>query len=182
VIGSSETRLIILRGNSASGKSTIARRIRERLADKRVAIVSQDVIRREVLKEHDRPGAANIGLIEVITRYALDHDFHVVLDGIFFGSTYGEMLTQLAGEHHGQTHCYYLDIPFEETLLRHATKPKSSEYGEVEMRRWYHERDLVAGLKEMIILPPSTVEESVGMILQESGFLPPAVALAPRAT
>ena len=29
-------------------------------------------LRRVVLKEKDKPGAANIGLIELVTRYALD--------------------------------------------------------------------------------------------------------------
>lgn len=135
MVGTSETRLVILRGNSASGKSSIARAVREQLSGHRVVVIHQDVIRREILGEHDVPGAANIGLIDLITRYALDQEFHVVLEGILYAPHYGAMLGQLVIDHRGLTRCYYLDVPLEETLLRHATKRPTSEYGEAEMRR-----------------------------------------------
>lgn len=57
------TRLIVLRGNSASGKSTIAAEIRSRFG-RGIAIVSQDYLRRIVLKQRDCPGGVNIGLID----------------------------------------------------------------------------------------------------------------------
>ncbi|MCV7228585.1 AAA family ATPase [Mycolicibacterium komossense] len=44
-VGSAGTVLVILRGSSGSGKSTIARRLRDRYG---LAVVSQDVLRREV--------------------------------------------------------------------------------------------------------------------------------------
>ena len=62
------TRLIVLRGNSASGKSSIAAEIRFRFG-RGIAIVSQDYLRRTVLKERDHPGGANIGLIDLVARY-----------------------------------------------------------------------------------------------------------------
>jgi predicted kinase len=77
VVGSAETRLVILRGNSASGKSTIAKLLRERLG-RGVAWVEQDYLRRTVLREHDRPGLPNIGLIDMVARYALDAGYHVI--------------------------------------------------------------------------------------------------------
>ena len=52
--GSSETRLIILRGNSASGKSSTAAEIRRRYRWRDLAIVGQDNLRRDVLREHLR--------------------------------------------------------------------------------------------------------------------------------
>ena len=85
-VGSDQTRLIVLRGNSGAGKSTVARALREAYG-RGVAWVSQDLIRRIILKEKDRPGAANIGLIDQVARYSLDHGYHVVLDGIFYGQS-----------------------------------------------------------------------------------------------
>jgi hypothetical protein len=82
MVGSPQTRLVILRGNSASGKSTIAKLLRERLG-RGVAWVEQDYLRRTVLREHDRPGLPNLGLIDVTTRYALDAGYHVILEGTF---------------------------------------------------------------------------------------------------
>ncbi|MEV8403076.1 phosphotransferase-like protein [Streptomyces niveus] len=64
-------RLIVLRGNSASGKSTIAAAIRERFG-RGLALIGQDNLRRVVLRERDRPGAPNIGLIDMVARYSLD--------------------------------------------------------------------------------------------------------------
>jgi len=50
-VGSADTRLVILRGNSGSGKTTLARRLRAGIPD--LAIVSQDVVRREILGTRD---------------------------------------------------------------------------------------------------------------------------------
>ena len=55
--GTRETRLIVLRGNSASGKSTVAASLRDRFG-RGLALVAQDNLRRQVLRERDRPGAA----------------------------------------------------------------------------------------------------------------------------
>ncbi|MER7922483.1 hypothetical protein ABTY96_05000 [Streptomyces sp. NPDC096057] len=66
---SSPTRLIVLRGNSASGKSAVATGLRERYG-RGIALVRQDVLRREVLRERDLPGGANIGLIDLTVRHA----------------------------------------------------------------------------------------------------------------
>lgn len=158
---------MILRGNSASGKSTIARAVRERLSGHRVAVVHQDVVRREILGERDRPEAANIGMIDLITRYALDEGFHVVLEGILYAPHYGAMLTSLAADHRGLTRCYYLDVPFEETLIRHATKPPTSEYGEAEMRGWYHADDRLESLCEVVIPAANSLEGSVELIIRD---------------
>lgn len=80
---SESTRLIILRGNSASGKSAAAAEIRTRYGKRDLAIVGQEHLRRVVLRERDIPGGANIGLIDSVARYALDHGFHTIIEGIF---------------------------------------------------------------------------------------------------
>ncbi len=123
--GTQRTRLVILRGNSASGKSSVAAGLRDRFG-RGLALVAQDNLRRVVLREHDRPGAANIGLIDLTARYALDAGFHVVVEGILHADRYGTMLTRLCADHRGPTHAYYLDVPFHETLARHATPPSRS--------------------------------------------------------
>ena len=131
--GSSTTRLIVLRGNSASGKSAVAQRIRD-MYGRGIAIIGQDNIRRIILRERDQPGASNIGLIDLTARYALDQGYHVIVEGILYADHYGEMLRQLHSDHRGRSRFYYFDVSFEETLCRHATKPQAAEYGETEMR------------------------------------------------
>ena len=55
--GSDTTTLIVIRGNSASSKSTIAVGIRTK-GGADITIVGQDHLRRVILKDKDKPGAA----------------------------------------------------------------------------------------------------------------------------
>lgn len=73
------------------------------------------------------PGGANIGLIDQTTRHALDHGYDVALDGILDAGRYGAMLRRLTADHTGLTGHYYFDIPFAETVARHAARPLSVE-------------------------------------------------------
>jgi adenylylsulfate kinase-like enzyme len=98
--GSKESRLVVLRGNSGSGKTSIAAELRARFG-RGVAVVSQDVIRRGVLQEQDVSGGANIGLIDLVARYSLDQGFHVVVEGILGAARYEPMLTALLRDHRG---------------------------------------------------------------------------------
>ncbi|MEU1495735.1 kinase [Streptomyces sp. NPDC005776] len=167
VVGTAETRLVHLRGNSASGKSSIAAGIRERFG-RGLALVGQDNLRRIVLREHDRPGGANIGLIDTVARYGLDAGYHVVLEGILYADRYGQMLQQLRADHRGHTHCYYLDVPFIETLARHATKPIADEVDENQLREWYRPLDLLPGSIETVIDADSLRTDTVDRIMHDT--------------
>src|SRR5687768_15026518 len=124
--GTPETRLIVIRGNSGSGKSTIARRL-QRGHGRGCALVEQDYLRRIVLRERDLPGGIAPALIEQTVRFALDHGYHAVLEGILFRDKYGAMLTALRAAHQGRTSVFYLDVSLDETLRRHTTRPQAAE-------------------------------------------------------
>ncbi|MFV2198212.1 AAA family ATPase [Nocardiopsis sp. LOL_012] len=159
-------RLIVLRGNSGSGKTTVAHALRTAYG-RGLAIISQDVVRREILRERDRPGAANIGLIDLMARHALDAGYHVVVEGLLYADRYGGMLTSLVADHHGPARCYYFDLPFEVTLARHATKPIAGELGEAELRQWWRPRDLLPDGLEELIDEHSSTGQSVARILSD---------------
>lgn len=181
-VGSDRTRLIVLRGNSGSGKSTVSRALRDAYG-RGVAWVSQDLIRRIILKEKDRPGGANIGLIDLVTRYSLDSGYHVILDGILYADHYEPMLAGLARDHSGLSRFYYLDVAFAETLRRHATRPQAAEFGPDDMRDWYRPRDLLGAVRECVIPESSTLPGTVALILAETQLLqhgdPPAEIARP---
>jgi predicted kinase len=162
-------RLIVLRGNSGSGKSSAAQGIR-RAYGYGVAWVEQDYVRRIVLNELEPPEADNIEMIEVIARTALQQGFHTVLDGIFHTVWYGEMLARLARDHQGSAYFYYLDIPLEETVRRHATRDKATAFSAEEMSAWYRERDLLDQPRETIIDHTSSLEATVDRILADTGL------------
>lgn len=130
-----------------------------------VAIVGQDHLRRVVLKEKDRPGAANIGLIDLVTRYALNAGYTTVLEGILYVAHYGEMLTRLRDDHVGTSLYYYMDVPYEETLRRHATKPNAHEYGAAEMSSWWREHDLLPGGLEQFLTADLSADRAAARIL-----------------
>jgi hypothetical protein len=163
-------RLIVIRGNSASGKSAVAAAIRARHARHDLAIVSQDLLRRVVLREHDVPGGANIALIDLTARHAIASGFHVIVEGILRSDHYGEMLARLISDHADRAFAYFLDVPFAETVVRHATKPQASEYGEEEMRGWYRGLDLLPGGIEQVIPAESALEETVIRVMTDSGL------------
>ncbi len=167
--GNDGTTLIVLRGNSASGKSSLAKAIRQRHG-RGMAIVGQDYLRRNLLWEKDRPGAANIDLIDTVARFALDRGFSVIVEGILYADHYGEMLARLRDDHEGATHFFILDVSFEETLRRHLTEPQAVEYGEREMREWYRPLDLLPLVTEHRIPEATTLDEAVDMVMRIAGL------------
>ena len=177
VIGSAHTRLVVLRGNSGSGKSAAAAALREAYG-RGMAWVSQDLIRRVILKEGDRPGGVNIGLIDQVVRYSLDQGYHAVLDGILNADRYEQMLAGLQRDHLGQSYFYYLDVTMDETLRRHALRPQVSEFGPDDMRRWYRSRDLLRSVEERVIPETSSLQQTVDLILEDT-HLPGTAARDP---
>ncbi|MCZ4556266.1 zeta toxin family protein [Rhodococcus maanshanensis] len=63
--------LVVIRGDSGSGKSTVARALQYRFGKGECAVVAQDNIRRTILRESDELGGFNITLIEAIARECL---------------------------------------------------------------------------------------------------------------
>jgi predicted kinase len=169
-IGSDQTRLVVVRGNSGAGKSTVAKELRAAYG-RGVAWVSQDLMRRDILKEKDRPGGVNIGLIDLVARYSLDNGYHVVLDGIFYADRYETMLTGLAHDHLGVSCFYYLDVSLEETFRRHATRPLAAEVSPDQMRDWYRPRDLLSRRRECLIPETSTLAQTTARILADTELL-----------
>jgi hypothetical protein len=127
-----------------------------------------------VLRERDTARSVNIGLIDLVARYALDHGFHVIIDGILYEAHYGPMLEALGRDHRGLSRFYYLDVPFEETMRRHAMRPQAGEFGRSEMTGWYRERDLLPGGLEQVIPAGTTLEAAVKYVMADAGLTGPA--------
>ena len=167
--GTSATRLMVLRGNSGSGKSTVATLLRDRIG-RGVALVEQDYIRRILLCEDDKPDATNIGLLGHTVRYALDDGYHVILEGILNSGRYAAMLTELTADHRGTTGHYYLDVPFEETARRHSFRAQQNAFTVDDMREWFDPLDLLPALDQRVVPATSTAVETVEMIFEQMRF------------
>lgn len=148
----------------------MAAKIRDRYG-RGIAIVGQDHLRRIVLREHDVPGGVNMGLIDTVARYSLDNGYHVIVEGILYAAHYGDMLSALRADHCGGSWFYYLDVPFKETLRRHATKPQAVEYGAAEMSAWYRDNDLLPDGIEQVIPADSSLEQTVERVMTDAGLV-----------
>lgn len=164
--------LIIIRGNSGSGKTTVAKELRSRIGDglsDNTLLVQQDVLRRDMLRERDMLEKRSvIELIELVVEFGRSQGRIVILEGILATKKYGPMLHQLASQF-DEAHVYYLDIPFDETLRRHATKPNAHEFGEKEMREWWNEKDYLHIDGEKLLDKSKSVEDITTQIIADVG-------------
>lgn len=143
-------KLIILRGNSGSGKTTVAKELQKKFG-RNTMLISQDVIRRDMLKVKDHENTEAIPLMKALLKYGNTHSDVVILEGILYSDWY-QSLFELANQlYKTKIYAYYFEISFEETLRRHKTKPNSNEFGEEEMKQWWREKDLSKVLAESLI-------------------------------
>jgi len=167
--GSSDTILVCIRGNSGSGKSSIARELRRRHG-RGCALVEQDYLRRIVLRERDKAGGVAPALIEQTARFALDHGYHVVLEGILYTGRYRDVLTSLRDGHRGRSLFCYLDVSLAETLRRHLTRPQAGEFTAEQMSGWYAARDVLGWPGELVLPETTGLAEAVEAIAAASGL------------
>jgi len=167
--GSADTRLILLRGNSASGKSTLARSIRV-ARPRGIAIIGQDQLRREILNVREAAGNPTIGYIDLSARFALDHGMHVIVEGILYADIYGAMLTRLLSDHRGLSRCYRYDLSFEETARRHASKSQADAYGPEKMREWWRDDDPLPDVSEQVFDNDLSLAAAKAQVLADCGW------------
>ena len=164
------TKLIIIRGNSGSGKTTVAKEVRTRIGDglsDDTMLVQQDVLRRDILRERDMPDKRSvIKLIEMVVEFGRKQNRTVILEGIFAAKKYATMLHKLASNF-DEVYVYYFDIPFEETLVRHASKSNTHEFGEKEMREWWNEKDYLNMTNEKILHTDQSLDDIVHEIIHD---------------
>lgn len=153
-------KLIVLRGNSGSGKTVIAKELQNRFG-KNTMLISQDMVRREILKVKDGEDTPALPLMKELLKYGNARSEIVILEGIMYADWYKplfELATRLYGKN---IFAYYFDLPFEETLKRHRTKPNCHEFGEEAMRRWWREKDYSDILHETAVGAEKSIENIV---------------------
>ncbi len=119
------------------------------------------------MREKEVDGGANIALIDQIVRFALEREYIVILEGILNAQRYGSMLRGLS-ELCAEPYFYYFDVSFDETLRRHSTRTR--EFGPVEMRSWWCDRDLMHLPFEKVIPESSSAERTMATIMNDTGL------------
>ncbi len=160
------SKLIIIRGNSGSGKTTVARRVQRELG-KGTMLVPQDTLRREIVWVRDGADNPSIELIKRTVLYGKEIGYNVILEGILAKKFHDSMINELIEEFAGNVHAYYFDLSFDETLRRHATKPNAQDFGEVEMREWWNEKDYLGIPHEQKVAAQESEDEIVARIIND---------------
>ncbi|MGA7203922.1 MAG: AAA family ATPase [Specibacter sp.] len=157
--------LIVLRGNSGSGKSTVARALQKALG---AAWIEQDYFRRTVLGESGNYSPLTVSLIQNTAALILADGRTVIVEGMLNAGKYSEPLRALRDGHPGPSVFYAYDLTLEETLRRHATRPhKAADFGEKQMRGWFHGWDPLEGITEQRITAGESAEQTVARILAD---------------
>lgn len=156
-------KLIILRGNSGSGKTSAAKALQRKFGHGTL-LISQDMIRREMLWARDGIGTEALPLLIHLLEYGRTNCAVTILEGILSAEWYRELFQAAVREYGENIFAFYYDLPFDETLLRHGTKPNRDEFGEAEMRRWWKEKDYIGVIPERTIDKGMNLSDTVEMI------------------
>lgn len=117
-------KLIILRGNSGSGKTTVAKLLQEKIGSNTM-LISHDMVRMQILHVWSKEGLEKSQplMIELL-KYGKRNSEITIMEGILPSKEYVPLFETAVKEYGENIYSYYWDIPFEETLIRHSTKPK----------------------------------------------------------
>lgn len=103
-------KIIILRGNSGSGKTTVARALQKKFGYNTI-MISLDEIRRNILWVKDVVDTKALPLMIELMKYGYEHCDVVILEGIMYDEWYSPLF-KTANELYGMDiYAYYFDIP-----------------------------------------------------------------------
>lgn len=159
-------KLIILRGNSGSGKTSVSKALQEKFGENTM-LISQDMVRREILHTRDGIDTKALPLMTELLKYGRCNSQVTILEGIMVADWYMPLFETAIKEFNSEIYAYYYDLPFEETLLRHETRPKKADFGEEDMRRWWNEKDFIGIIPEKTITKDMSFSETVDMIFND---------------
>ena len=157
------SKLIIIRGNSGSGKTTLSKELQRKFG-RNTMVLSQDMVRREILRTKDDAKKDAMLLLINLLEYGRKNSEVTILEGILDAEYYMPLFERALELYDSEIFAYYYDIPFEETLLRHSTKPNRFDFGENEMRRWWNERDFINVISETVITADMSLSDTADMI------------------
>lgn len=157
------SKLIIIRGNSGSGKSALAETLQHRFG-RNTMVISQDLIRIQMLWVKDGEGTPALPLMIDLLKYGRKNSEVVILEGILDSEVYYDLFETAKTEFGENIFAYYYDLPFEETVKRHQTRAKLHSFGVEDMKRWWNEKDFLNNIHEEIFTQEITLEQAADLV------------------
>ena len=76
-------------------------------------LISQDYVRREMLRVRDRPGNQAVSLLENLVLYSCRNCDFTILEGILYADIYESLLKTVEEAFSDNIFAYYFDLPFD---------------------------------------------------------------------
>ncbi|SDS09297.1 AAA domain-containing protein [Paraoerskovia marina] len=161
--------LIVIRGDSGSGKSTVADGVQSRLLRGQCALISQDVVRREILRERDSLEGFTAPLIARMAEACLQAGKVVILEGVLNSTRYEDTLERLATTPGVASYFYAFDLSREEVLARHSLRAKSAQITREVVAGWYRGWQPLSFTDEVRISKDWSAEAIITRIVSDIG-------------
>ncbi|EGJ27389.1 kinase [Streptococcus porcinus] len=158
--------LIIIRGNAASGKSSLARALQRQLGENTLRL-SQDELRREMLLAHDGFNTPTIPLLKTLLHYGFNNCDYIILEGILKADWYQPIWHYITEKSHIKTLAYYYDLTFEETVKRHSQRAKAKDFGKESLEKWWNDKDYIKVIPEHLFSAEISIAQALSHILKD---------------
>lgn len=155
--------LILIRGNSGAGKTTLAQKLQTALGTKQCLLLSQDVLRRDLLHATDQSGSPVVDLIAELLKFGSYHFPLTILEGILRKDVYGTMLKQAGGYFDQGVLSYYLDLSFEKTVTNNQLR--THPFDRQLLEKWWRPKDYLS--KDDLLLRDNTGQNFYNQIMTE---------------
>ena len=159
--------LLIGAASSGSGKTTVAKLLQKKIGPNTM-VISHDMVRMQILHVWSKEGVEkSLPLMIDLLKYGKRHSEVTILEGILPSKEYSPLFEVAIEEYGNNIYSYYWDIPFEETLIRHRTKPNCNDFGEEDMKRWWQEKDYLDTIPQTIIEKDLSLDDTIKLIYSD---------------
>jgi guanylate kinase len=164
-----QSKLIVIRGPSGVGKSTVAKALMH-ITKRPTVLVDLDHYRFGFVNPPKENHNLEYEMSASDIHIALEKGFDVIFDGNFSVEKKDPFLDKLFAHHPNENYIFYLEASLDETLERHKTKtnPRIS----ISIMKEVYKFASPIGHKDEIVIPESsTLEETISKIVQVTGIL-----------
>lgn len=161
-------KVIMIRGNSGSGKTTIAKHLQREFGQDTM-MLSQDTIRGQIVLDKTGRDRLVVEAMISLIEFAYKNELTVIVEGVMNSEYYTPLFNRIKDLYKTRICAYYFDLTREETFKRHQNSDKSTMFGEAEMRIWWKE-DYLSDIPEKMIDETMSVEDIAEMIYKDMNY------------